>query len=170
MRDGGLLFGFYEMPLRLRHKAAGIGIKLDGLIEQGHLEILWHPPTENILDALGNRLLEAVRRRRVKRLVIARAEIKSSLVEFWCSSFLYVDTNGDGGPKWRVLESSPTHARCSASIWAISGSRSEMSLPSSRKALLGWPDRDQKRTRSRTMLCVDGWCARSSESAIASAR
>ena len=68
--EPGLLFGFYEMPLRLRHKAAGIGIKLDGLIEQGHLEILWHPPTEDILDALGNRLIEAVRHRRVKRLVI----------------------------------------------------------------------------------------------------
>jgi circadian clock protein KaiC len=69
-QEPGLLFGFYEMPLRLRHKAAGLGIKLDGLIEQGHLEFLWHPPSEEILDALGNRLLEAVRRRRVKRLVI----------------------------------------------------------------------------------------------------
>src|ERR1700738_3328685 len=69
-QDPGLFFGFYETPLRLRVKAAGLGIKLDGLIEQGHLEILWHPPTEDILDALGNRLLDAVRRRRVKRLVI----------------------------------------------------------------------------------------------------
>jgi circadian clock protein KaiC len=69
-QEPGLFFGFYETPLRLRHKAAGLGIKLDGLIEQGHSEILWHPPTEDILDALGNRLLEAVRRRRVKRLVI----------------------------------------------------------------------------------------------------
>ena len=68
--EPGLFFGFYETPLRLRVKAAGIGIALDGLIEQGHLEILWHPPTEDILDALGNRLVEAVRRRRVKRLVI----------------------------------------------------------------------------------------------------
>jgi circadian clock protein KaiC len=69
-QEPGLLFGFYEMPLRLQHKAAGIGIKLDGLIEQGHLEFLWHPPTEDILDSLGNRLIEAVQRRRVKRLVI----------------------------------------------------------------------------------------------------
>jgi circadian clock protein KaiC len=68
--DPGLLFGFYETPLRLRVKAAGIGIALDGLVEQGYLEILCHPPTEDILDALGNRLVEAVRRRRVKRLVI----------------------------------------------------------------------------------------------------
>src|SRR5260370_39684296 len=67
--EPGLLFGFYEMPLRLRHKAAGLGIKLDGLIEQGQLEFLWYPPTEDILDALGDRLLEAVRRRRVKRLL-----------------------------------------------------------------------------------------------------
>ena len=68
--DPGLLFGFYETPGRLRVKAAGIGIALDGLVEQGYLEILWHPPIEDILDALGNRLVEAVRRRRVKRLVI----------------------------------------------------------------------------------------------------
>jgi circadian clock protein KaiC len=69
-QEPGLLFGFYEMPLRLRLKAAHIGIKLDVLIEQGHLEILWHPPTEDVLDALGNRLLEGVRRRGVKLLVI----------------------------------------------------------------------------------------------------
>jgi circadian clock protein KaiC len=66
----GLYFGFYEMPLRLRLKAARIGIRLDSLIDQSHLEILWHPPTEDILDALGHRLLETVRRRGVKLLVI----------------------------------------------------------------------------------------------------
>jgi circadian clock protein KaiC len=69
-QEPGLHFGFYEMPRRLRPKAARIGINLDRLIEQGHLEALWQPPTEDILDALGNRLVEAVRRRRVRRLVI----------------------------------------------------------------------------------------------------
>ncbi len=69
-QEPGLFFGFYETPLRLRVKAASIGIKLDGLIEQGHLEILWNPPTEDILDALGNRLIDAARQRLVKRLVI----------------------------------------------------------------------------------------------------
>jgi circadian clock protein KaiC len=68
--EPGLLFGFYETPLRLRVKAARIGVRIDDLIEQGHLEILWHPPTEDILDALGNRLIEAVRRRAAKRLVV----------------------------------------------------------------------------------------------------
>jgi circadian clock protein KaiC len=69
-REPGLFFGFYDMPRRLRMKAARVGIKLDSLIEQGHLETLWQPPTEDILDALGNRLLEAVRHRRVNRLVV----------------------------------------------------------------------------------------------------
>jgi len=69
-REPGLLFGFYEMPTRLRLKAARIGIRLDALIKQGHLETLWQPPTEDTLDALGNRLIEAVRRRHVSRLVI----------------------------------------------------------------------------------------------------
>jgi circadian clock protein KaiC len=69
-QEPGLHFGFYEMPRRLRLKAARIGINLDGLIEQGHLGILWQPPIEDILDRLGNRLIDAVRRRRVRRLVI----------------------------------------------------------------------------------------------------
>ena len=69
-QEPGLHFGFYETPRRLRPKAARIGINLDRLIEQGHLETLWQPPTEDILDALGTRLVEAVRRRRVRRLVI----------------------------------------------------------------------------------------------------
>jgi circadian clock protein KaiC len=58
------------VPRRVRLRAARIGINLDWLIEQGHLETLWQPPTEDILDALGNRLIDAVRRRRVRRLVI----------------------------------------------------------------------------------------------------
>jgi circadian clock protein KaiC len=69
-QEPGLHFGFYEMPRRFRLRAARIGIEFDSLIEQGHLESLWQPPTEDILDALGNRLIEAVRRRRVRRLVI----------------------------------------------------------------------------------------------------
>jgi circadian clock protein KaiC len=69
-QEPGLHFGFYEMPRRFRLKAARIGINLDCLIERGHLETLWQPPTEDILDALGNRLIDAVRRRRVRRLVI----------------------------------------------------------------------------------------------------
>jgi circadian clock protein KaiC len=66
----GLLFGFYETPQRAILKAGGIGLPFASLVERGHLEIIWQPPTENLLDQLGTRLLDAVRRRKVRRLFI----------------------------------------------------------------------------------------------------
>jgi circadian clock protein KaiC len=66
----GLLFSFYETPARAKQKAAGIGIDFDGLVQKGTLEILWQPPVESTLDAVGNRILEAVERREVRRLFI----------------------------------------------------------------------------------------------------
>jgi circadian clock protein KaiC len=66
----GLLFGFYETPERLSWKARSLGLDLDSLQQEGALEILWQPPTERVLDALAYRLLEAVRKRGVKRLFI----------------------------------------------------------------------------------------------------
>lgn len=68
--EPGLLFGFYETPQRIIHKARLMGIELDKLVEDGSLEILWQPPTENLLDALGARLIDGVRRRKVRRLFI----------------------------------------------------------------------------------------------------
>lgn len=69
-KEPGLLFGFYETPQRIIHKAKALGINLDKLVAEGSLEILWQPPTENLLDALGARLLDGVRRRNVRRLFI----------------------------------------------------------------------------------------------------
>ena len=66
----GLLFTFYETPARARHKAAGLGLDFDGLMERGALEIQWQPPVESSLDRVGNRILEAVERRQVRRLFI----------------------------------------------------------------------------------------------------
>jgi circadian clock protein KaiC len=66
--EPGLLFGFYETPGRLRTKARSIGIDIDSLETSGALEILWQPPAENLPDELGHRLLDAVRRRAVKRV------------------------------------------------------------------------------------------------------
>jgi circadian clock protein KaiC len=68
--EPALHFGFYETPPHLRKKADGIGLNLDAVIRRGALEILWQPPTEQILDDLGNRLIETVRRRRVRRLFV----------------------------------------------------------------------------------------------------
>ena len=68
--EPGLLFGCYEPPERLRFKAATIGLDLAAAEQRGDVEILWHPVGEHILDELAHHLLDAVRRRGVKRLVI----------------------------------------------------------------------------------------------------
>lgn len=65
-----LHFGFYETPPRLMAKAAHIGLDLAGANSGTAIELLWQPPWENLLDALGERLLEAVQRRQVRRLFI----------------------------------------------------------------------------------------------------
>jgi len=68
--EPGLLFGFYEAPARLRVKADKVCQSLGGLLDTGAVEVLWQPPTDGLLDAYGERLLENVRRRGVRRLVI----------------------------------------------------------------------------------------------------
>jgi circadian clock protein KaiC len=68
--EPGLLFSFYETPVRLYAKAESMGIDLEGLVKRGDVEILWQAPTEQIMDALAHKLLEAVARRGVKRLFV----------------------------------------------------------------------------------------------------
>lgn len=68
--EPGLLFGCYEPPERLRWKAETMGQDLSAAERRGDVEILWHPVGEHILDELAHRLLEAVRRRGVRRLLI----------------------------------------------------------------------------------------------------
>jgi circadian clock protein KaiC len=68
--EPGLLFGCYEPPERLRLKAATMGLDLAGAEQRGEVEILWYPTGEHVLDRLAHQLLDAVRRRGVKRLVI----------------------------------------------------------------------------------------------------
>lgn len=69
-QEPGLLFGCYEPPERLRYKAATMGLDLAAAEQRGDIEILWYPVGEHILDELAHSLLDAVRRRGVKRLVI----------------------------------------------------------------------------------------------------
>jgi circadian clock protein KaiC len=66
----GLLFGCDEPPERLRLKATRMGLGLAAAEQRGDVELLWYPTGEHILDELAHRLLDAVRRRGVKRLVI----------------------------------------------------------------------------------------------------
>jgi circadian clock protein KaiC len=68
--EPGLMFGFYETPARLRAKAERFGHLPTGLFDDGPVELHWQPPTGDLLDAHGGRLLAAVERRGVKRLFI----------------------------------------------------------------------------------------------------
>ncbi len=70
MGEPGLLFGFYETPARIHAKAEAVCKPLGNLLDSGTVEALWQPPTDGLLDAYGERLLENVRRRGVRRLVI----------------------------------------------------------------------------------------------------
>ena len=68
--DAGLLFGFYETPARLDAKIAQVCPSLRGLLDSGVVEVRWQPPTDDLLDAYGERLLRMVQQRRVRRLFI----------------------------------------------------------------------------------------------------
>lgn len=69
-REPGLLFSFYESEKRALDKAERIGLPLKKLVKSGALEVVYHSPTERLLDMLGDDLLENVKRRGVRRLVI----------------------------------------------------------------------------------------------------
>jgi circadian clock protein KaiC len=68
--EPGLLFGFYETPERVATKARGVCSALAPKLENGDVEIIWQPPIADLLDAFGERLLEAVHRRKVCRLFV----------------------------------------------------------------------------------------------------
>lgn len=64
------MFGFYETPARIAAKIAAVCPMLAPLVEDGVVEVQWQPPTDDLLDAYGERLLRAVHRRGVRRLFI----------------------------------------------------------------------------------------------------
>lgn len=90
--EPGLLFGFYETRNRLLTKARALGIDLETPLAEGALDIVWNPMTENILDKLAYRLLDDVRSRGIRRLLIdglggfERAAVHPArLVEFFAA-------------------------------------------------------------------------------------
>lgn len=68
--ERGLHFGFYERPQTLISKSKRIGLGLEQAVEKEQIELIWHRPVEGIIDMLGAKLLEAVRRRSVRRLFL----------------------------------------------------------------------------------------------------
>jgi circadian clock protein KaiC len=90
--EPALHFGFYETPARLQAKARALGVDLETALQSGALEVIWNPMTENLLDKLGHRLIDAIRARGVKRLLIdglggfERAAVyQPRLVEFFAA-------------------------------------------------------------------------------------
>ncbi len=68
--EPGLYFGFYESPPRLVGKGQAVGLDLSGAVRGGLLEMLWQPPVELVLDALAVKILAAIKRRGIQRLLI----------------------------------------------------------------------------------------------------
>ena len=68
--EPGLHLSFFEGPDRVRAKARSLGLPLDALEQSGALELMWQAPGEALLDEIADRLLGAVARRGVRRLVI----------------------------------------------------------------------------------------------------
>lgn len=70
--EKGLFFGFYESPELLARMAQVAGVARRGGT-QSHVEYLWHPFGENVLDALAAQLLDRVRQSGAARVVIDSA-------------------------------------------------------------------------------------------------
>jgi circadian clock protein KaiC len=68
--EPGLMFSFYETPARLRIKAEQIDPCFPSLLDRGEVTIHWQTPTSDVLDAYGQRLLDAIREKNIKRLFI----------------------------------------------------------------------------------------------------
>ena len=68
--EPALLFGFHENPAALRIKARALRLRAGDLIDSGQVEVMWQPATEALLDEVCSRLLDAIRRRKVRRLFL----------------------------------------------------------------------------------------------------
>jgi circadian clock protein KaiC len=68
--EPGLFFGCYETRSGIRTKTAALGLPLAGLLDEGHVEFLWQPTTEALLDETCAQLLSATRARGVRRLFV----------------------------------------------------------------------------------------------------
>ena len=66
----GLFLGFYEPPERLLARAAGIVPLLPDLVCAGTVQVMWEGEAEGLIDRIGDQLLETVRARGIRRLVI----------------------------------------------------------------------------------------------------
>ena len=68
--EPGVLFSSSENHGGLLAKARAMGLPAAGRLEHGVIDVLWQPSTESLLDETCGRLVQAVRQRGARRLVI----------------------------------------------------------------------------------------------------
>ncbi|HKY93306.1 MAG TPA: ATPase domain-containing protein [Nevskiaceae bacterium] len=68
--EPGVFLGLYETPRSLAMKAETLNLPVGRLMRDGVVEVLWFPTTEGLVDEVCTRLLEASRRRGVRRVFI----------------------------------------------------------------------------------------------------
>jgi circadian clock protein KaiC len=68
--ERGLHFGFFETPPTLLQRARGFSLPLQPALDQGLLEVVWQPASEQTPDELADKLLGILRVRPARRLFI----------------------------------------------------------------------------------------------------
>jgi circadian clock protein KaiC len=68
--EPGVFFGFYEARAGILAKARALGLPLAAHLDAGHVEFLWQPTTEALLDETCAQLLSAIRARGACRLFL----------------------------------------------------------------------------------------------------
>ncbi len=124
--EPGLHLSFFEGPARLRSKARSLGMDLEALEAGGAVELMWQSPGEALLDEIADRLLAAVARRRVRRLVIDGLSgfLESAVYQERISRFfscLCNELRGRGVTVLMTLETRDVVSSVVSMPWGVSG-------------------------------------------------
>jgi circadian clock protein KaiC len=76
-QQAGLYFGLNEPPPVLIDAGDQVGLDFSGLVQQGKIQLRWHPALETPLDLLAEQLLAAVKEQGAKRLFVDGTDVFS---------------------------------------------------------------------------------------------
>jgi circadian clock protein KaiC len=68
--ENSLYFGFYETRDQMLSKARGVGLEFEPFINSGRLKFIWYPPTEQLIDELFEKLVDAIEETKATRVFI----------------------------------------------------------------------------------------------------
>ncbi|MEO5686526.1 MAG: ATPase domain-containing protein [Burkholderiaceae bacterium] len=126
VEEPGLHLSFFEGPARIRAKARSLGLPLEALEACGAVELMWQSPGEALLDEIADRLLAAITRRNVRRLVIDGLSgfLESAVYQERLNRFLSCLINELRSRRVTVMMSLETRDVVSSVIsmpWGVSG-------------------------------------------------